>query len=526
MRLTPVHKLLLICLCALVFRLALLLLFVQFPGIADPNHYYNMGVRLVEGHGFTIDYIWQYSLPPESIVHPEEHWMPLTAILAAAPMLIFGESVRVALLPFILIGSLLPVLSYWAARQLDLSESSALFAAATLAALPEFALYSLRTDTLIPSALFNCLSVLLLVRGLRRGGVFPFIASGGAAGLAYLTRNDGILLLPMLAVTLIVYAVSRRQLPAFHWRGAVLMPLVALVVVTPWLIRNLNTIGTLGSPETSSMFFFTDHSDHYAYGRRFTLETLLAAQTPAQIIGKRVFEMAAAIKVMIQSFDIFLPVAVIGGVILLLRSARRSVAGKQQLAAIAPTLLLLLGIFVAYTIFIPYKAQAGSFKKAYISIVPLLLPLGAYALERAVTDRRLRFGTMALVIGLAGVNAADSVRLDAQATDRYLALIEKMAASAHTLPDTNGDSEIILMSEDPYIIRFVGIRSVMFPNEDRDTILEVAQRYGVDYLLMPPNRVSLDGLLTGEIFDPRFVLAATVPGTHYSFYAIEDAESE
>ena len=121
MRITLSPKLLLICLGALVFRLVLLL-FVSFPGIADPNHYYNMGVRLVEGHGFTIDYIWQYSLPPQSMVHPEEHWMPLTAVLAAAPMALFGESVRVALLPFMLLGSLLPALSYWAARQLDLSE--------------------------------------------------------------------------------------------------------------------------------------------------------------------------------------------------------------------------------------------------------------------------------------------------------------------------------------------------------------------------------------------------------------------
>lgn len=525
MRLTSVHKLLLICLGALVFRL-ILLQFVHFPGIADPNHYYNMAVRLVEGHGFTIDYIWQYSLPPQSIVHPEEHWMPLTAVLAAAPMLIFGENVQAALLPFLVIGALLPILAYWAARQLDLSENSALFSAAALAALPEFALYSLRTDTLIPSALFTCLAVLLLTRGLRRGGVLSFIGSGVAAGLAYLTRNDAVLLLPMLIVTLFIYAAMRRQLSAFHWRGAVLMPLVALVVVTPWLIRNLNTLGMLGSPETSSMFFFTDHNDHYAYGRKFTLETMLAAQTPAQIIGKRVFEMAAAVKVMIESFDVFLPVAVAGGLLLLLAAARRSVEARRQLVAIAPALILLLGIFVAYTVFIPYKAQAGSFKKAYISILPLLLPLGAYALERAINDRRLRFGTMALVVGLAAANGADAVRLDAQKADSYLATIEQMVSAAEAIPDTNGDGKIILMTEDPYIIRYAGMQSIMFPNEDRDTIIEVARRYGVDYLLMPPNRPSLNGLLTGEIVDPRFVPAGTVPGTHYAFYAIQDADGE
>ncbi len=511
---TPLHKLLLICVGALLFRL-LLLQFVSFPGVADPNHYYNMGVRLVEGHGFTIDYIWQYSLPPQSIVHPEEHWMPLTAVLAAAPMALWGESVRVALLPFILLGALLPALSYWAARQLDVSDAAALFSAAALAVLPEFALYSVRTDTVVPCALFECLSILLLVRGLRRGGWLAFVASGAAAGLAYLTRNDGVLLLPMLAVTLIAYALWNKE--RFHARAALLMPLAALIVVTPWLIRNLNAIGMLGSPETSSMFFFTDHSDHYAFGRRFTLATMLAAQTPAQIVGKRLFELAAAVKVMIASFDGFLSVAVGGGLILLLAARDR-----RRLLALAPVLILLLGLLVAYPVLIPYKAQAGSFKKAYMSILPLLLPLGAYALDRAISDRRIRLGAMILVVALLAADAFDAVRLDAQSADSYLASIETMAAQAHMLPDTNGDGKIILMTQDPYILRYVGLQSVMFPSEDRNTTITITRRYGVDYLLMPANRPPLDALLDGSAVDPRFVPVKAVPGTPYVFYAVED----
>ncbi len=517
MRLLSRHRLLLICLGALVFRLALLGL-VDYPGIADPTYYYNLGVRLVDGHGFTIDYIWQYSQPPASIVHPIDHWMPLTGVIAAVPMALFGEGARIALLPFILIGSLLPALSYWTARQLDLSEEAALFSAAALAALPEMAIYSLRTDTVAPMGLLVGVSILLLTRGLRRGKWWAFALSGIAAGLAYLTRNDGLLLLPMIAVTLIAYGLWRKAAPAFHWRGVILVPLLALVVVVPWLIRDYNAFGMYGSPETSSMFFFTDHNDHYAYGRHFTLQTLLAAQTPAQIIGKRVFEAAAAIKEMIKSFDGFLTVAVIGGLILLVAARDR-----RRLLTIAPALILALGVFIAYPIFIPYKSQAGSFKKAYMSILPLLIPLGAYALERAVTDRRIRLGVMVLVIALAGADAFDAVRLDAQTADGFLAVTEQVAARARALPDSNGDGKIILMTQDPYILRYVGLQSIMFPNEDRDTVIAIARRYGVDYLLMPPNRPSLDPLMTGEVVDPRFVRVADVPGTTYVFYALQDA---
>jgi hypothetical protein len=515
MRLTSVHKLLLICLGALVFRLVLLQ-FVQFPGIADPNHYYNLGVRLVEGHGFTIDYIWQYNDAYPAIEHADDYWMPLTGVLPAVSMELFGIGVHQALLPFVLIGSLLPIIGYWAVRQFDGEESSALFAAAVVAVLPEFVLNSLRTDTTLPNALLLGASILLLTEGLKRGGWWRFAASGVALGLAYLTRSENLLMLVVLVITLGLYVLWKQP---SRWRGALLVPLIAVLIALPWALRTLALNGTLSTPTTSNMFFLTDYLDHYFYDRNLTLDGYLASQTLGQIIGKRVFEIAASIKIMITTLDVFLPVAVIGGGWLVLRAR----SGEHWLT-LAPTLILLLGFFAFYPILVPFKSQGGSFKKAYLSLIPLLLPLAIHALERAIADQRLRYGTMALVVALAAANAVDTVRLDAQASNSYLATIEKMVAAARVMPDTNGDSEILLMSEDPFIIRYAGLKGVIFPNEDRDTIIEVAHRYGVDYLLMPPNRPSLNGLLTGEVVDPRFVQAATVPGTHYSFYAIQDAD--
>ena len=71
------------------------------------------------------------------------------------------------------------------------------------------------------------------------------------------------------------------------------------------------------------------------------------------------------------------------------------------------------------------------------------------------------------------------------------------------------------------MLSFLGVKSVVIPFDDRDTVLEAAQRYGVDYLLMPPARPSIDALYQGEEVDPRFVLAATVPGTQYELYRLE-----
>ncbi len=503
---------------ALALRLLLLPMIVH-PGIADPNHYYNMGLRLLDGQGFTIDYIWQYNVPPAAIVHPEDHWMPLAALIAAGSMSLFGTSVHAALLPFILLGALLVPLGYAAARQFGCQPLTSVFIGTCAGLLPELTLASLRTDTTIVGTILVGISLLLMTHGIRRGHALALAGSGVAAGLAYLTRNDGALLLPAFAVTIIVYALWGRQERRAGWALHLLLPLCFAIVIAPWIARNLQVLGTATTPEADDMFFFTNHTDHYAYGRHFTLETMLAAQTPSQIIGKRLFEAAAAVQVAYTAFDQLLPVAVIGGVLLLI-----AVRDRQRFLILAPVLILLLGLFVAYPLLIPYKSQAGSFKKAYLALVPLLLPLAGYALERAIADRRLRIGAMLLTLAFLAANAVQMVRLDATASRDYLDSIEQVAAVARSLPDRTGDGDIILMTQDPYMLRFVGLRSVMFPSEPRDTVIEIARRYGVDYLLMPSARPALDDLLLDENLDPRFVPILSIPGTTYVFYAIaEDA---
>jgi hypothetical protein len=498
----------LICLGGLALR-AGLALNVNFPGIADPNHYYNLAVRLVEGHGFTIDYIWQYSADPAAIVHPEEHWMPLTAALAALPMALFGVGVRAAISPFILIGSVLPALTFIGARRLRLSDDGALFAAAAAAFFPELVLNSLRTDTTIPFALFTSAALLLSAH------LTPLraVGAGALAGLAYLTRSDGALILAAFACSALVSGIFapsprpiRLTLTAFAAYAAVSLP---------WLLRNLSEFGALTSPETRIMWYFTHHDDHYAYGRTFSLETLLAAQTPLEIIGKRLFEMAAGLAMMLRAFGDALAVAVVGGLGLVF--ARRD---RSCLRWIAPPLIFAAIAFLAYTILLPYKAQAGSLKKAFLGAVPLLIPLAALALDEAIADRRIRRGAMALILIALAVNAVQLVRTDSAAAAAYLAGVERAARTAESLPDTNGDGGIILMTQDPFILRYVGFQSIMYPYEDRDTIHAAALRYGVDYLLMPANRPSLNALYNGEDADPRFVPAADVPGTLFRFYRV------
>jgi hypothetical protein len=513
----PYSKLILICLGALVLRLALAPS-VRLPGIADPNHYYNLGRRLATGHGFTIDYIWQFNNPPNTITHPEDYWMPLTGTVVAASMKVFGVSVKAAILPSILIGALaLPLLAYWAARQMRCTEATSLFAAAAAAVLPEFVMNSLRTDTTLLSAVFVDLTILTLTHAVRHGSLGWFAVLGVFCGLAYLVRSDGALLIPMLFVTLLVYARwGRPYVQGLNWHHALLAPVLAVLVALPWLIRNVRETGSLTTPKLGYMFFLTDYREHYVYSTKLSLNTLLESQSPAQLIGKRLFEMAASVKLMYTTLDVFLPVAVAGGLILLVVTRDR-----ERLLILAPTLILLGGFFFFYTVLVPFKSQGGSFKKTYLALIPLLLPLAGYALERAITDRRLLSGTMLLAIGFMSANAVELTRADISFASHYLDEMQKVVDVVRALPDTNGDGEIVLMDQDQFIMGFLGLRSVVIPMESRDVVLEVARRYQVDYLMMPPARPSLDPIYEGKETDPRFVPVKAIPGTDIVLYRFE-----
>lgn len=505
-----------ICLGALLLRAALAL-FAEHPGVADPNHYYNLGRQLIAGRGFETDYLWHYYNPPETINHPDDFWQPLAGVLAAAGMALFGESVQGALVPFIVLGAALPAAVYFAARRFGCAKECALYAAAFAAVLPEYVMNSARTDTLIPNALFVTLAITLLVAGLRGGRWLTFVGSGLFAGLAYLTRGDNLLLIPMLLVTLAVYGLAARfsahTFPRQRYVAALVVLLVAGAVAAPWLARNIAETGTPLTPNLNRAFFLTDFRDHYAYGRELSWDTLRASQTWREIIGKRVFELAASVKLMFTTLDIVLPVAISGGLLLLL--ARRD---TDRLLILAPTLILLGGMFVFYGVLSPYGSQGGSFKKGYLSLAPLLLPVGAYAFEQAIPRLAYRRVAVALALGFMVANAVELTRADIRFNTTYLREMERVRDAALALPDTNGDGEIILMAQDQFMLRFLGLRSVMIPMEDRATVLEVAQRYGADYVMMPPARPSLDPLYNGEDTDPRFVRAAKVTGTQVELY--------
>ncbi len=497
-------RLLAIIAAALLFRLALLSL-VSNPGLHDPIHYYNLGRRLAEGQGFTVDYVWHYSRIPLDISHGIDHWMPVAGVAAAAGIWLGGASPIAALTVFVLAGSLAPLLTFFAAKQLALSDETALIAALLGAFIPDLVLSSLRTDTTALNAVFICGAILLLNDGLQHRRRVNFLLCGALTGLAYLTRNDSLLFFPMLAATLIIrMRFGSRQL---SYRDAFfatsLTSVACLVVIAPWLWRNLQETGLLGTAETSRMFFMVEQSDHYAYGHAITWESMLARRSIGELLYFRLFQFAAAIKQVVVSLALPLNILILAGAIRLLR-------GKlpARISTLAPAFIWLAGLLLAYPFFLPLKSQAGSFEKAFLTVVPLLIPLAAVPIDRSFHRSIWRWGFVGLAVLWLAVSSVLQFTWRTEFANTYYGSIQVLVDALDSLPDVTGDGELRLMSQDPYVMSYFGYASVMTPLATREDTLELGRRFAIDYLMMPASRPALDDLYLSEATDPRFQLAA------------------
>lgn len=82
-------------LVALVAAFAITRGLVAAPGYADAYYYFNAAERLAAGHGLTDAYLWTYIGAPEQLAPGETvpshtYWMPLTSLIAAFGMWVFG----------------------------------------------------------------------------------------------------------------------------------------------------------------------------------------------------------------------------------------------------------------------------------------------------------------------------------------------------------------------------------------------------------------------------------------------------
>ena len=302
---------------ALVVRVVLIW---HFPDPAYPDSFYYVDVarNLAAGHGFNIDLIWIFpevggTIPVDPVlpIPSNAHWMPLASLVQVPFIWLLGATPWASALPFALIGSVAAPLTWAMARDARASDRVAL-GAGILVAVPVLSIvYMVQPDNFSLYQPLVLASLWMGARGLK-GSPRSFAAAGLLAGLATLSRNDGLLVLAALGIAFLWDRWRRRAIP---WSAAFACVGLFLVVMAPWWLRQLAVFGSL-SPSTASgkVFFIRDIGEWNSITTPATLQHLLGMGI-GPLVETRIGGLVSAVMIyaVLVGGVVLVPFMVIGG---------------------------------------------------------------------------------------------------------------------------------------------------------------------------------------------------------------------
>ena len=483
-------------LLALVARLVVA---AGFPDPAYPDSFYYVDVarQLAAGNGFSIDVVWIFpevggTIPANPVlpIPSNAHWMPLASLVQVPFIWLLGPTAMASALPFAIAGAFAAPLAWAIARDAGASRIVQL-GAGVLTALPGLSfVYMTQPDNfsfyqpLVAGALF------LAGRGMR-GSARAFVLAGLLAGLATLSRNDGVLVLAVLGLaflwdrwrTLRGFGGEERRparIPVLAAAGAVA---AFAVVMAPWYLRQLATFGSL-SPSTASgkVLFIRDISEWNSITIPANLDHLLGMGW-GPLLLTRVGGLVAAAFI----FSVLIGVLVL--VPFLLLGAWR----RRRDAAFGPYFGYAALLFAFSAIVSAVHVPGGTFIHSAVALAPhgYVLALEGIVIAVAWIARRRRrgwdttgaarvfvtgavaFGVVAAVLGTVSVHASwDAKR------GRFLAIAAALDDAGAPLTDR-------VMSIDASGARYwTGRGGVVLVNDPIETVEAVARAYGIRWLVL------------------------------------------
>ena len=501
---------------ALGVRLATAAL-VHRPGYMDAAYYAAGAVNLAQGGGLDEPFLWHYLDDPGGLPHPGFlYWMPLPSLLGAPFAKMWPGSFFGLQLPFVLLSSLLPLVTYVLGRSIGgrrLAWSAGLVTVFSGFFFPYWTL----PETFAPFALVGSLALGVAGWGGGRKEVAlrpPFLGMwvGLLVGLAHMSRADGVLLLPIVAWGLIRFQLPHLRQPS-HRRIAVRHLLTLFVgyalVMTPWFIRNVAAIGAPLSSAGTRTLWLRDYDDFYCYECALSLKTYLAWGW-REIGRSKLWAMGVNLeRFLAEDCLVYLFPFVVIGLYRLRSHPVFSLAG-----------LYLGGVFLVHSLLFTFPGPRGGFFHAGSAAIPFLFVAGLVGVQAAVgwgaRKRRWNRHQAEAVFTTAVVVAAIFLSLYAalqklpvwQHTDR---LYEAVGRWLEAYAD---DRAPVMLANPPAFWYYTHRSAVVVPNGNIDVLLRVAERYGVRYVLLDVNRPSaLDGLYTGDVSHPQLRTVTTYDST-------------
>ena len=456
------------------------------PTYTDAFYHFNAASRLARGGGFVEDYLWNFLDAPVGLPAPSHrYWMPLTSLLAALGMIAFGApgDYDAAQTPFILLAAGAGLVACEATRSLGGSRRNA-WIAGLLTALGGF--FSPRwgaIDTFAPYALIGSLALLCSGKAqMRREGQSRYwLLTGCLAGLGHLTRPDGSLLLISACFAAIpargfVDQLRRRPWSAFL-RPLLLISASYLIVMLPWFLRNIAALGLILPTGGLRGIGFSQYDDLFRYSA-----TAMAAPDFGEVIPRLLeIRWTAAL----HGFTTFIAVE---GLILLAPFMLIGWWQRRRHPLLRGFTALAIGIHFVMILLFPLQGYRGGLFHAAAALFPFWMALGVLGLDEAVEWVAIRrrawnaagakriFSLAALGIGiLISLSVARSSQIEdgANLPSMYAELRAVLPADAR-----------VMINDPARLYYHLGQGGVTIPNDSVRVVPEIAERYGIDYLVL------------------------------------------
>jgi Dolichyl-phosphate-mannose-protein mannosyltransferase len=484
---------------ALVVRLVLVW---HFPDPAYPDSFYYVDVAraLHSGQGFSVDFIWIFpevggTIPadPTLPIPSNAHWMPLASIVQLPFMAVLGQTALAAALPFALIGALAAPMTWAMARDAGTRPSVATWAGFLVAVPLLSVVYMAQPDNF---SLYQPLvlgALWMAARGLK-GSAPSFALAGLLAGLATLSRNDGLLVLAAIGLAFLWDRWHRRAIP---WSAASACVALFVLVMAPWWIRQLAVFGSL-SPSTASgkVLFIRDIGEWNSIATPATLDHLLGMGAGPLLLS-RIGGLVAALMIfttLVAGF-LLMPFMVIGG-----WARRRSLD-------FGPFFLYAFLLFAFSTLVSAVHVPGGTFIHSAVALAPyayvlalegIAIAVGWIAARRTSWDAATatRAFTGAAVVFAIGTAVAGSAFVhDVWAESRT-----KFQQVATALDSARAEMTDRVMSIDAAGTKYwTGRGGVVLVNDDQSVIQNVVDAYDIRWLVLDrddsvkPMAPALDG---------------------------------
>ncbi|VAW31607.1 hypothetical protein MNBD_CHLOROFLEXI01-732 [hydrothermal vent metagenome] len=489
------------------------------PNYMDAYYYTTNGQQLAAGNGFTEQVIWQFLDAPAGLPTPSHsYWMPLTSILAAAGYS-FGDGFWAAKLPFWLLAGLLPLLAYWISLQF-FTERWQVWTAALLTISGGFYTRFLnQPSTFAPFAWAGGLCLLFLAFAQQKSRKRYWLLAGVMAGLAHLTRADGLLLLGVGGLVWLLEirgwrVEAKKRLSFSTLRSPVLLFFGYLLVMGGWFIRNWLVWERPLPISGSQTIFLTTYDDLFAYGRSFNLSHYLNWGW-GNIFQSKLEGLSIAGQTFVGvSGIVFLTPFIVWGWL----KWRRDDAKRPLLRPMNWYIFLL---FTSMSLIFTLPGGRGGLLHSSVALWPWFMVLATAGIGFAVEwmasklphweaqKAKPRFAALFVALAFVVSAALFYARADEGVEARVYAEVGEM------LPET----AVVMVGNAPGFYYHTGLPALSIPNEPIPILQEAAAQYGVTHLLLDADHPQpLTNLYTQQTIPPSFRLLYSNEG--YQLYAL------